>query len=476
MKRLFAILLLAAALQTSLPAKVTLPSFFSDNMVLQQKQDVAVWGWSDKGRTVTIRPSWTKAKYTAAPDSDGKWMTRIPTPAAGGPYSISFSDGEKTTIGNVLIGEVWFCSGQSNMEMPVRGFHGQPVEGSAEVILGAKPSVPIRMCTIGKQYSPTPLESCTGAWEEHTPQAVGDASAVAYFFARELYEVLGIPVGLLITDWGGTPIEAWMDEPTLREGFGSEFVFAHLEGGTSPEKYPNCSPRMLWNGQVAPLVPFTFKGMLWYQGESNRDRAEQYTRLQTAYVRMMRERFQNHGAPFYFVQIAPYDYTMDAPTLCGYFFEAQEKTLDLIPGSGMAGTLDLGQQYCIHPAKKREVGRRLAYMALADQYGVRGIEERSPRFKKAEFKNGEAVVSFTVGERGMAPLGEELEGFELAGADRVFKPATARVRGGTVVVRSPQVPEPVAVRYCFRNWCRGTLFNSYGIPALPFRSDDWPLN
>ena len=454
-------------------AKVTLPSFFSDNMVLQQQCDAAVWGSTDRGRTVVISPSWTRKKYKAVPDADGKWRASIPTPEAGGPYTIKFSDGDKTTLHNVLIGEVWFCSGQSNMEMPVRGFHGQPVEGSADVILGARPSVPIRMCTIEKKYSLTPLDSCNGSWQEHTPQAVADCSAAAYFFALKLYEVLGIPVGLLITDWGGTPIEAWMDEPTLRRDFGSEFNFAHLDHGILPDKYPNCSPCMLFNGQVAPLVPFTFKGMLWYQGESNRDRAEQYARLQPAYVQMMRELFRNPEAPFYFVQIAPYDYSMGPPTLCGYFFEAQESTLAKIPHSGMAATVDLGERKCIHPSRKREVGNRLAYMALADEYGVKGIEERSPSYKSVEFKDGKAIVTFNVGPLGMAPYGREVTGFELAGSDRVFHVATGKTAGAKVTVSSPEVPDPVAVRYCFRNWCLGNLTNSYGLPALPFRSDDW---
>ena len=468
-----AALLLSTLLACTMQAKVILPSFFSDNMVLQQKQDVAVWGRTDRWRTVTIRPSWIRRSYKAVPDADGKWSTRIPTPAAGGPWTITFSDGDKTSISNVLTGEVWFCSGQSNMEMPVRGFHGQPVEGSADMILSARPSVPIRMCTIGKKYSLTPLDSCTGSWQEHTPEAVADASAVAYFFALRMHEVLDVPVGLLITDWGGTPIEAWMDRSTLDAGFAGEFNMAHLDLGIVPEKNPNCSPCMLFNGQVAPLIPFTFKGMLWYQGESNRDRPGQYARLQPAYVKMMRELFQNPDAPFYFVQIAPYDYSMDPERLCGYFYEAQEATLEQIPRSGMAGTADIGEQRCIHPARKRQVGDRLAYMALADEYGLSGIEERSPSYKSAEFKDGKAIVTMNVGPLGLAPLKQEIEGFELAGADRVFHPATGIPRGNTVTVSSPEVPEPVAVRYCFRNWCRGTLFNSYGLPALPFRSDNY---
>ena len=460
----------------SLEAKVLLPSFFSDNMVLQQQRDVAVWGRSDSGRKVTIRPSWTKAKYTVVPDSDGKWSASIATPAAGGPYRIEFNDGDKTILENILIGEVWFCSGQSNMEMPVKGFYGQPVNGSAETILCATPDVPIRVCTIGKKYSLTALDECTGSWEEHTPRAVAEASAVAYFFAQTLYRSLHIPIGLLITDWGGTPIETWMNRETLDRDFAGEFNMGHLDSGVIPEKYPNCSPCMLFNGQVAPLIPFTFKGMIWYQGETNRDRAEQYTRLQTAYVKMMRELFRNPDAPFYFVQIAPYDYSMDPDRLCGYFYEAQKATLALIPHSGMAATVDIGEKKCIHPAKKKEVGQRLAWMALADEYGVRGIEERSPEFVGVEFKGSAATLKSNVGNLGLAPIKTELGGFELAGEDRVFHPATGRVDGNKVIVCSPEVPDPVAVRYCFRNWCRGSVFNTYGLPVLPYRSDDWPLD
>lgn len=460
----------------TLQAKITLPSFFSDNMVFQQKQNVAVWGWTDRNRTVTIRPSWNNHAYRAVPDADGKWMTHIPTPEAGGPWTITFSDGEKTQIRNVLTGEVWYCSGQSNMEMPVKGFQGQPVEGSADIILSAKPSVPIRICSIENKYSVTVLDKCNGAWQEHTPTAVANTSAVAYFFARRLYEELGVPIGLLISDWGGTPIESWMSRDILDQGFQGEFDMSHLDSGTITAKYPHRTPCVLFNGQVAPLIPFTFKGIIWYQGENSRNRADLYARLQTEYVKMMRALFNNPNAPFYFVQIAPYRYNGESERLSGYFYEAQEASLASIPHSGMAATVDLGEQYCIHPANKRPVGDRLAYMALADEYGVKGIEERSPSFKSVEFKDGKAIVTFNVGPLGLAPIYQEIEGFELAGQDKVFYPATGIPKGNKVTVHSDKVSNPVAVRYCFSNWCQGTLFNCYGLPALPFRSDDWQDN
>jgi len=470
-KLMFAVLLGLLAVQVQ--AKVSLPSFFSDNMVLQQKAQVAVWGTSDSGRKVTVAPSWTKKKFSTQPSADGKWFLRIPTPEAGGPYSITFSDGEKTTIGNVLVGEVWFCSGQSNMEMPMRGFSSQPVEGAAELIMTASPSVPVRMCTIRRKTSLTPLDEVQGSWQVNEPEAVAGTSATAYFFALALQKSLGVPVGLLISDWGGSTIEAWMSREVLEEQFAGEFDLSFLEADTLPKR-AHQRPCTLYNGQVKALAPFTFKGMLWYQGEANRKREEQYGRLQPAYVRMMRAAFENPDAPFYFVQIAPYKYSSPDKTTNGYFWEVQEKTLSLIPHSGMACTLDIGEFGTIHPCKKKQVGDRLAYLALCKTYGAKGIEAESPSFKDARFEDGKAIVTMNVGPMGLSPMGQDLAGFELAGEDRVFHPATGVVKDKVnVVVTSPEVAAPVAVRYCFRNWAVGTLYNGYGIPALPFRSDNW---
>lgn len=484
-KRFFQVLLVLLFVASSAQAKVSLPSFFSDNMVLQQQADVAFWGTTDKGAArVKICPSWTKRKYSVKASEDGKWFLRIPTPEAGGPYSISFNDGEKTVIRNVLLGEVWFCSGQSNMEMPMKGFRSQPVQGSTEVIISAKASTPIRMCTIERHASMVPLDTTKGVWKENTPMAVANTSAVAYFFAMRIQSVLDVPVGLLITEWGGTPIEAWMNRETIEKDFGDEFDLSFLGGDTLPEKADKL-PCTLFNGQVAPLAPFTFKGMLWYQGESNRKRPEQYVRLQPAYVQMMRSLFQNPDAPFYFVQIAPYKSVHPENTTIPIFCEAQEKTLALIPNSGMAATVDIGEYGTIHPCRKKEVGDRLALLALTKTYGIRsavegsssykenvGIDAESPSFKEAVFKDGMAIVTMNVGKLGLSPIGQDLDGFELAGEDGIFHPATGIVKDRYYVeVTSPAVPSPVVVRYCFHNWSRGTLYNCFGLPALPFRSD-----
>jgi len=463
-----AILFTAASLQ----AKVEMPSIFGDNMVLQQKTDVALWGKAT-GKKVTITASWTKKKTVVTPDSDGKWFVRIPTPEAGGPYELSLNDGDKLTFHNVMLGEVWYCGGQSNMEMPVRGFQGQPVEHSTDYIVNAKPSVPIRVCDIPNKKAAAPRDTCEGVWKVNCPETVFLTSAVAYFFACKLHEILEIPIGIITVDWGGSCIEAWMSRETLEREFPGEFDPSFLDRGEADGKNAH-TPCILYNGMVSAIAPYTFKGMIWYQGESNRDRAEQYARLQVSYVKMMRELFQNPDAPFYFTQIAPYPYGIYGDMFTqGYFYEAQQKTLDLIPNSGMIPTLDLGSYYIIHPPKKLEVGNRLAYMALVRNYGLKGIKIDAPRYKSVSFEGEKAIVTFEADNLGLAPRKTPVGGFELAGEDRVFHPAVGEADNNKVTVTSEEVKAPVAVRYCFRNWAEATLFNVYGIPALPFRTDDW---
>ena len=477
MKRFFFVLALAL-MSVAVSAKVELPNFIGDNMVLQQQTQAAIWGTAAPGKSVTIRPGWTKAKTVVKADPEtGKWMARIATPAAGGPYDIVISDGEKLVVRNVLIGEVWFCSGQSNMDMPVKGYGSQPAHGSEDFIVRAKPSTPIRMIKTARRSSTTPQDTVvTAGWKVHEPEAVANTSATAYFFARYLQSVIDVPVGIIESDWGGSSIETWIDEKTIREKFDGEFDLGYLQTGKVNPRRVHQEPSLLYNGQVHALVPYTFKGMLWYQGETNRGRPDQYVRLQTAYVQMMRELFQVPDAPFYFVQIAPYPYGKPEDWTSGYFYEAQQKTLQTIPHSGMAATVDIGEYGTIHPCQKADVGKRLALLALQNDYGVKGIEAEAPTYKSHTVKDGKIVITCNVGPMGLNPMGQELGGFEIAGADQVFHPAKAlRTSDTTIVVSSPEVPEPVAVRYCFRNWGVGSVFNASGIPLAPFRTDDWKL-
>jgi len=469
MKRLF-ILIASLLVSSSLGAKVTLPSIFGDNMVLQQKSDVAVWGTAT-GKKVTIKASWTKKRTVVTPDAEGKWFVRIPTPEAGGPYEISFNDGEKTVLSNVMLGEVWFCSGQSNMVMSMRGFIGQPVEHGAEYILSANPDIPIRLCDIPNAQSPVPLDIISTEWKLNSPEVVLRYSATAYFFARSLYDQLKVPVGVITADWGGVTIETWMSKEVIDRDFPGEFDHVIPE-----VSYPK-TPSVLFNAMVAPIIPFTFKGIIWYQGEDNRLRPEQYSRLQPAYVKMMRELFENPDAPFYFVQIAPYAYDGNPrPFTSGYFFEAQQKTLALIPHSGMVPTVDIGSYSSIHPSKKLEVGKRLAALALYNDYGYNMLNPNAPSYKSVIFEGSDAVITIeNVEWMGLYPGDVPVGGFEIAGEDRVFHPAEGVSHKYTIRVHSDQVPSPVAVRYCFRNWSEPTLFSAWGIPLLPFRTDDWDI-
>ena len=467
--------LLALFAGSALQAKVTLPSVLSDNMVLQQQTDAALWGKAEPGKKVTVKTSWNKKTVsTTADPQTGKWIVRVATPAAGGPYEITISDGEKLTLKNVLIGEVWFCSGQSNMEMPVKGFNGQPTEGGIQAMIAARPERPIRLCNIERKSSVTVLDETVGSWKEHTPEAVGDISAAAYFFADVLQKELDVPVGILVSCWGGSSIQTWMTYDVLKEKF-PEIDLGSVEG-THPVGSANHDGCLLYNAMVAPLVPYTFKGILWYQGETNRGGPDQYVRLQTEYVAMMRDLFNAPDAPFYFVQIAPWNYGAPDRFDSGYFFEAQQKTLETIPHSGMVTTCDIGDFGRIHPPKKQEVGQRLAWLALRHDYGFDFLHADPPTYAGAEFSEGKAFITFNVDRLLLAPIASPLEGFEIAGADKVFHKADARIDDrnyARVVVSCPDVPEPAAVRYCFRNWCKGNLYNNYGIPAAPFRTDNW---
>ncbi|MBQ6287318.1 MAG: sialate O-acetylesterase [Bacteroidales bacterium] len=466
---------LALSLFSAAQAKVTLPSVIGDNMVLQQKTEAALWGKASPGRKVTVTTSWDGNKVSVQADPrTGSWLLKVPTPEAGGPYEITISDGDKVTLRNVLVGEVWFASGQSNMEMPVKGYPSQPALGGTEAITNAKPSRQIRICNVIKRSSLSVQEDPQGAWELNSPDVVANTSATAYFFADVLQEAIDVPVGIIVASWGGSTIQAWMEHDLLKEKF-PEVDLGSVEG-SHPVRNEYTDACLLYNGMVAPLAPYTIKGMIWYQGEANREHPDQYVRLQTEYVRMMRGLFQVPDAAFYYVQIAPWPYHDPDSFVSGYFYEGQQKCLETIPHSGMAVTCDIGEWGPIHPSHKREVGQRLAWLAMQHDYGFDSICADAPTYESVEFKDGKAYVTFKVDDLMLAFLEKPFEGFEIAGEDRVFHKAEAKIDWDyykRVIVQSPEVPEPVAVRYCFRNWCKGSLYNNYGIPAAPFRTDDW---
>ena len=456
-------------ISSPLSAKVQLPNVLSDNMVLQQKNNVKLWGKVAPNTSVFIKPSWSTKKYKTRSDEDGKWMFLLPTVEAGGPYEISISDGEEVVLKNILLGEVWFCAGQSNMEMPLKGYSGQPVEGGIKIIAKAKKSIPIRMFTSGAELSENNLTTVEDKWMENTPEGVANCSAVAYFFARNLQEALGVPVGLVISVQGGTKIEKWMSMEMLKS----------VHGFSNSDKNGN-----LFDKKIYPLSNFTVKGFLWYQGESNSKKPDAYERLFPAFARGLQKLWDQGDIPFYYVQIAPYKGDEQKESI-RRIREIQFKALKEIPNAGIAITTDIGDELDVHAPKKEPIGDRLAYWALSQTYGVKGIPYRAPEYKSMEVKGNIITLTFDyytstcVAPISTAPEDVILDNFEIAGEDKVFYPAKAVVEWKsqhTIDVYSDKVAHPVAVRYGFKNFVKGNLlFDDSGLPVSSFRTDNWEV-
>jgi sialate O-acetylesterase len=466
-------------------AQLRLPSVIGDGMVLQRDTVVSLWGWCKPGETVRVVPGWPDAvASTAVAGADGAWITRVKTPGAGGPFTLTIScSGDSIALKDVLVGEVWLCSGQSNMEMPVgyahRGYAGVK-DWKAEVAAADFPR--IRLFTVANAASMVPLRDCGGSWKTCAPDSVASFSGTAYFFGREIHRALGVPVGLVASDWGGTPAEAWTSEEGLRglpdfAQAAAALARARVSGESRPESAPASrppnTPASLFNGMIAPLVPYAIRGAIWYQGESNRARFLQYRALFPAMIADWRKSFGLGDFPFYYVQIAPYEYR-DAPGLSTGLREAQLLTLR-VPNTGMVVTTDVGNAKDIHPNDKQEVGRRLALWALARTYG-RDLVCSGPLFRSMQVEGAAIRIVFDHAAGGLEARGGPLRCFEIAGDDREFVPAEAAIDGAAVVVSSAAVKDPVAVRFACGHAPEPNLFNREGLPASPFRTDDWPLN
>ncbi len=454
-------------------AQLKLPYFFSDNMVLQQQSDAAIWGWAKAGSSISVTTSWNKKKYTAVTDANGKWKLKVTTTTAGGPYEIIISDGKPVTIKNILIGEVWLCSGQSNMEMPMKGFKDQPILGSNDAVFNSTNSN-IRLYTVPRSVQRLPQDTSKNSpWRLAEPEAVSNFSATAYYFGKILYEQLHVPIGLVNISYGGSPVEAFMDENTLKT-----FPDIKVPAKTDTNKLNNKVATVLYNGMLRPFLGYTIKGCIWYQGESNNDRPQQYETLFPAFVKQIREQSEQGDFPFYYCQIAPYNYYNYAAANAvnnnsAFLRDAQRKALTKIPNSGMAVLMDIGEEFSIHPMDKATGSKRLAYMALAKTYSKKGFAGESPAYESVTFNNGIATIKFTNAPNGLTAFGKQLLQFEIAGANKIFRPAKALISGGSIIVSSPDVKEPVAVRYAFKDFVMGDLFSTEGFPVSSFRTDDW---
>ncbi len=632
---------------------VTLPAIFGNHMVLQQKKSVAVWGWAEPGEAIKVKGDWQWFAASTKADADGKWSVKIRTPKAGGPHTLTITGNNEIVLDDVLMGEVWICSGQSNMEFTPRWLGDE--SNLKTVAESANPQ--IRLFEVANEISTTPRQDCEGSWTLCEPETVMDFSAVGYYFGKELNEALDVPIGLISSNWGGTPAETWtrreallpfeqfaekldylkdpvtassklkatfeqamvnwenelaaLDEGT-RDGWQtpgldesdwtdmeqpgkwsqSETELKDVDGivwfrrttnlppswakhdlelhlgpvddidtvwvngvkiGTTtdswivPRKYlipasvlkvgkntiavriidnqgdggfasdnaddmrigpagadvkacatlaktwkykishqgriPNApqstlridqnSPTTLYNGMLAPLIPFRIAGAIWYQGEANRNESILYRELFPAMISNWRQDWGQGKFPFYFVQIAPFEYNDSFSS--GGLREAQMMTLDKLDNVGMAVTMDIGEAKDIHPKNKVDVGNRLARWALAKTYKKKGIVYSGPLYKSMKIEGDKIRLSFDYVDGGLMAKDGDLTDFTIAGEDRKFVKANAVIDGGTIVVSSPAVKNPAAVRYGWADWCQPNLFNSAGLPASSFRTDDWPL-
>lgn len=437
-------------------AKISLPSIFSNNMVLQQNSSVSIWGKAKANVKVTVHTSWNNQKYTVMSAADGSWKLPVTSTKAGGPYQITVSDGEEVVLDNVLLGEVWVCSGQSNMEMPVKGFKNQPTLNSADILLDAD-NPQIRLIRYEKTLSRIPQYDCKStSWQISDVQSAKEFSAVAYQFAQQLQRKLKVPVGVIMSTWGGTKIEGWM---------------AGTSAVTDTAKITKNDPSVLYNAMINPFLGYSIKGVLWYQGEANRSNYNQYAQLLEAMVKGWRKAWNIGEWPFYYVQIAPFKY--DNKNESAYLREAQLKASTQIPNSGIAVSMDVGTENFIHPPDKTTVSKRLLYLAMANTYGMKGLPFASPVYKSYKIIKNIVTLSFSNAGNGLSSFGKPLSAFEIAGEDKVFHPATARITGAGVVLQSEKVKTPVAVRYAFKDWVTGDLFNNEGLPASSFRTDTW---
>ncbi len=449
--------------------KVILPAVFSNHMVLQQNSEVAVWGWAAPAEIIKMVGSWAPDDTVVVKtDNTSRWQSRIKTMAADGKaHTLTvLGSNNRVVLSDVLLGEVWLCSGQSNMEMKPNQYGG--IMDAKEEIAAANHSN-IRFLDVPKIGADFPQEDIKSNWTVCTPQTMSSTSAAAYFFGRELHQQLDVPVGLIVSAWGGTPAEVWVREELI-EG---DSILNTWKYDDHYDWWPG-DPGTAYNGMIAPLIPYGIAGAIWYQGESNRKYPHHYARLMKTLIESWRARF-GHEFPFYFVQITPFNYGNDGESWI--VREQQELTTKIVPRTGMVVVPDLVDDLSnIHPANKQDVGKRLANLALAETYHIDMGLYKSPTFKSMERNKNKLTISFNDAGDELKSTRKHPSGFLIAGADKEFLPAKAIIKGNKVVLTSKEVKDPVAVRFCFDDNSIPDIFNSAGLPVAPFRTDNWNTN
>lgn len=487
-------------------ADVKLPAILSDNMVLQQNSRVHIWGKASPGEKITVSVSWSRKKAKSVAAADSTWQVEISTPEASSrAVSLTVKGRNTIEIKNVLIGEVWLCSGQSNMEFPVDRDTTSRWKNAMSTVkeeLQNADYPEIRFFRVEHQLAPdAPVDDCVGEWEVCTPASAARFSAVGFVFGRKIHNAIHQPVGLIQSTWGGTHAESWTKKeamqgdyydrlraeqkqiianlPAEKERYARETALYKAALKANPDtvlkaparvKKLNDNLRMstLWNGMINPILPYTIKGVIWYQGESNDSRAAHYEMVFANLIHSWRAEWGQGDFPFYFVQIAPY--RKQSPTLR----EGQLRVWQTVPNTGMAVITDAGDSTNIHPRNKVVPGERLARWALSHDYGI-DVPFMGPVYKSMRVNGSVAELSFDYTGSGLDSKGAPLRGFVVAGSDGVFYPAQAVIKGNKVEVSSPQVASPVAVRYGWDKFFRVNLYNREGLPATPFRTDNWKL-
>jgi len=500
-----------AAAAPAAPAEVTLAPVFSDHAVLQRGKPLPIWGTAGPGDAVAVTFRGQTVRTVAG--KDGRWQVRLkPLAASSDPADIIVDGRTSVTVRDVVVGDVWLCSGQSNMEFTVDdGGDTYRVDHANEEVAAADFPM-IRQLKVERTVATAPAQTVkTGGWQPASPATVGQFTAVGYFFARDLHLALGVPIGIIDSPWGGTPIESWMsDAARSSTSIGAELDARWKEQVKEwpPERvaqYPaqmaawqkaqddakknhtkstlpwpqmpasNDSPALpggLFNAMIAPLQPGAIRGILWYQGEANAGRPGEYAELFATMIRSWRDGFGQGDLPFYFVQLANFgDENERVSRDWARLREAQAKVLDL-PDTGMAVTIDIGDAHNIHPRNKQEVGRRLALIAKAKVYGL-APEVSGPVFASATLEGKALRVHFTSSGTELVARGGPVRSLEVAGEDKVFYPADGAIETDSLLASSPDVKQPVAVRYAWTNAPDANLYGDTGLPAVPFRSDNW---
>ena len=514
MKRLvlFLIVYLLFSTQTVVHSEVTLPRVISNNMVLQRDMQAPIWGWASAGEEITVTLSAEAegvepiSTTTAVADADGNWQTKLPAMAAGGPYTLRIKGSNTLELTNVLFGEVWVCSGQSNMQWSVNASK----DNEAEIAAAMYPK--IRLFYIPRVPSGLLQQDVEADWYETTPETIPQFSAVAYYFGRKLYKNLDVPIGLINTSWGGTRIEPWTPPvglagvPALasinkevediqanyraqlpekmeaietwiadtREAMETGAQLTLMPNNTHPLTHQG-RPTALYNGMVHPIIPYAIRGALWYQGESNLRDGMLYHEKMKALINGWRAVWNQGDFPFYFVQLAPFNYggRNASPFFLPQIWEAQAATLAL-PNTGMAVITDIGNLRDIHPRNKQDVGRRLALWALAKDYGRDDVTYSGPLYKSMAVEGNTIRLTFDHVGSGLTSRDEKpLTWFQIAGEDKEFVEAKVTIDGDTVVVSSDAIANPVAVRFGWHQSAEPNFVNKEGLPASPFRTDAW---